>query len=119
MTTLTFPPSTSTGMLRAWLMVAAGTVLVALALGAIVVPTMTRLELSHLQGMQELYVLHALMVLLGIGAIIAPLDAVTLLGLPCKPALIIDVLSTRAAFSQDLILFVARHLAMLGGWREA
>ena len=89
------------------------------ALCGALVPALMLLGLSHLQSTRELYVYHALMGLLGIGAIMAPLNTVASLWMPRNPGLAIGVVSAGGAFGQGVVPFVARHLVLIEGWRGA
>ena len=57
--------------------------------------------------------------LLCIGAIMAPLNTVASLWMPRNPGLAIGIVSAGGAFGRGVVSFVARHLILLGGWREA
>ena len=75
--------------------------------------------LSRLQSTAELYVLHALVGLLGIGAILAPLNSLASLWLARNPGLAIGIVSAGGAAGQGLVPYLARHLVLTEGWRQA
>ena len=75
--------------------------------------------LSRLQSTVELYVLHALLGLLGIGAILAPLNSLASLWLARNPGLAIGIVSAGGAAGQGLVPYLARHLVVTEGWRQA
>jgi MFS family permease len=75
--------------------------------------------LSNLQSTLELYVFHALLGLLGIGAILAPLNSLASLWLVRNPGLAIGVVSAGGAAGQGLVPYFARHLVLTEGWRQA
>jgi MFS family permease len=76
-------------------------------------------SLSHLQSTLELYLFHAVLGLLGIGAILAPLNSLASLWLARNPGLAIGIVSAGGAAGQGLIPYFARHLVLTEGWREA
>jgi MFS family permease len=63
--------------------------------------------------------LHALMGLVGIGAIMAPLNSLASLWLARNPGLAIGVVSAGGAAGQGLVPYFARHLILTEGWRQA
>jgi MFS family permease len=75
--------------------------------------------LSHLDSTLELYVLHAMLGLLGIGAILAPLNSLASQWLAHNPGLAIGIVSAGGAAGQGLVPYFARHLVLTEGWREA
>jgi MFS family permease len=75
--------------------------------------------LSRLQTTLELYVLHALLGLVGIGAILAPLNSLASLWLARNPGLAIGIVSAGGAAGQGLVPYLARHLVLTEGWRQA
>lgn len=87
-------------------------------LGALV-PGIAFLFLSTLQTTRELYVLHALMGLAGIGAIMAPLNNLASLWLARNPGLAIGVVSAGGAVGQGLVPYLARYVIVTEGWRQA
>ena len=87
-------------------------------LGALV-PGLAFVFLSNLHATTELYVLHALMGLVGIGAIMAPLNSLASLWLARNPSLAIGIVSAGGAAGQGLVPFLAHHLIVTDGWRQA
>lgn len=87
-------------------------------LGA-VVPGVAFFLLSRLQSTAELYLLHALMGLVGVGAIMAPLNSLASLWLARNPGLAIGIVSAGGAAGQGLVPYFARHLIVTEGWRPA
>lgn len=87
-------------------------------LGALV-PGVAFLFLSGLQSTLELYTLHAVMGLVGIGAIMAPLNSLASLWLARNPGLAIGIVSAGGAAGQGLVPYFARHLILTEGWRHA
>ena len=87
-------------------------------LGALV-PGLGFVLLSELQTIPGLYLLHALMGLLGVGAIMAPLNSLSSLWLARNPGLAIGIVSAGGAAGQGLVPYFARHLIVTGGWRLA
>ena len=87
-------------------------------LGALV-PGVAFLFLSALQSTRELYILHAVMGLAGIGAIMAPLNSLASLWLARNPGLAIGIVSAGGAAGQGLVPYLARHLIVTEGWRHA
>jgi len=82
-------------------------------------PGIAFLLLSTLHSTAELYLYHALLGLLGLGAIMAPLNSLAALWMPRRPGLAIGVVSAGGAFGQGVMPFLARHLVMLFDWRSA
>jgi MFS family permease len=83
------------------------------------VPGIAFLLLSRLQTPAELYALHALLGVLGLGALMAPLNSLAGQWLARNPGLAIGVVSAGGALGQGLMPFLARHLVLVQGWREA
>lgn len=75
--------------------------------------------LSRLNSTSELYVYHALLGVLGLGAIMAPLNSLAALWMPGRPGLAIGVVSAGGAFGQGVMPFLARHLVLVQDWRHA
>jgi MFS family permease len=89
------------------------------ALFGALVPGLAFVFLSGLQSTQGLYVLHALMGLMGIGAVMAPLNRLASLWLARNPGLAIGIVSAGGAAGQGLVPYFARHLIVTEGWRQA
>lgn len=89
------------------------------ALCGALVPGTSFLFLSGLQSSAELYLYHALMGFFGLGAIMAPMNNLAGLWLARNPGLAIGIVSAGGALGQGLTPFFARHLVLIGGWREA
>jgi MFS family permease len=89
------------------------------ALCGAIVPAAMLLSLSQLHSIGELYVYHVVMGLLGLGAIMAPMNTVAGLWMPRNPGLAIGIVSAGGAFGQGVIPFIARHLILVDGWRQA
>ena len=89
------------------------------ALCGAIVPAAMLLGLSRLHSIGELYAYHAVMGLLGLGAIMAPMNTVAGLWMPRRPGLAIGIVSAGGAFGQGVIPFIARHLILMDGWRQA
>jgi MFS family permease len=89
------------------------------ALFGALVPGLAFILLSGMQSTGELYVLHALMGLVGIGAILAPLNSLSSQWLARNPALAIGIVSAGGAAGQGLIPYFARTLIVTEGWRQA
>lgn len=83
------------------------------------VPGIAFLLLSRLNSTFELYLYHALLGLVGIGAIMAPLNSLAGLWLRRNPGLAIGVVSAGGALGQGLMPFLARHLVLAQDWRQA
>jgi len=75
--------------------------------------------LSGLNTPAELYAYHALMGLLGFGAIMAPLTNVTTFWFTRNRGLAIGLTSAGGALGQGLMPFLARQLILEQGWRDA
>jgi MFS family permease len=82
-------------------------------------PGIAFLLLSTLHSKVELYLYHALLGLLGLGAIMAPLNSLAALWMPRRPGLAIGIVSAGGAFGQGVMPFLARHLVLLLDWRQA
>lgn len=89
------------------------------ALCGALVPGVGFLLLSAMQSTRELYVLHALMGLAGIGAVMAPLNSLASQWLARNPGLAIGIVSAGGAAGQGLVPLFARHLIVTEGWRHA
>jgi len=87
-------------------------------MGALV-PGIAFLLLSGLDSTPALYVLHAMMGLVGIGAIMAPLNRLASLWLARNPGLAIGIVSAGGAAGQGLVPYFARYLIVTEGWRQA
>ena len=83
------------------------------------VPGVAFVFLSGLQSTPTLYALHALMGLVGIGAVMAPLNSLASLWLARNPGLAIGVVSAGGALGQGLVPYFARSLIVTEGWRQA
>jgi MFS family permease len=83
------------------------------------VPGLAFLLLSRLNSTLELYVYHALLGLLGLGAIMAPLNNLAGLWLARNPGLAIGVVSAGGALGQGLMPYLSRELVLALGWRGA
>jgi MFS family permease len=77
------------------------------------------LLLSRLNSTSELYLYHALLGVLGLGALMAPLNSLAALWMPRRPGLAIGVVSAGGAFGQGVMPFLARHLVLTQDWRHA
>jgi MFS family permease len=82
-------------------------------------PGMAFLLLATLNSTSELYLYHALLGVLGLGAIMAPLNSLAALWMPRRPGLAIGVVSAGGAFGQGVMPFLARHLVLVYDWRAA
>jgi MFS family permease len=89
------------------------------ALFGALVPGLAFVFLSGMQSTSELYVLHALMGLVGIGAVMAPLNSLASQWLARNPALAIGIVSAGGAAGQGLVPYFARYLIVTEGWRQA
>ncbi len=89
------------------------------ALSGALVPGIAFLLLSGLESTPALYVLHAVMGLVGIGAIMAPLNRLASLWLARNPGLAIGIVSAGGAAGQGLVPYFARYLIVTEGWRQA
>jgi MFS family permease len=84
-----------------------------------IVPGVAFFLLSGLNTPAELYAYHALMGLLGFGAILAPLTNVTTFWFTRNRGLAIGLTSAGGALGQGLMPFLARQLILEQGWRDA
>jgi len=84
-----------------------------------IMPGVAFFLLSGLNTPAELYAYHALMGLLGFGAILAPLTNVTTFWFTRNRGLAIGLTSAGGALGQGLMPFLARHLILEQGWRDA
>lgn len=75
--------------------------------------------LSRLSTPAELYLYHAMMGLFGFGAIMVPLNNVTTFWFARHRGLAIGITSAGGALGQGLMPFLARHLILEQGWRDA
>ena len=89
------------------------------ALFGALVPGLGFVFLSGLQTTGGLYFLHAVMGLVGIGAVMAPLNRLASLWLARNPGLAIGIVSAGGAAGQGLVPYFARHLILTEGWRQA
>jgi MFS family permease len=89
------------------------------ALFGALIPGIAFMVLSGLQSTSALYVLHAVMGLVGIGAIMAPLNRLASLWLAGNPGLAIGIVSAGGAAGQGLVPYFARYLIVTEGWRQA
>ena len=89
------------------------------ALFGALVPGLAFIFLSGMQSTTELYVLHGLMGLVGIGAVMAPLNSLSSQWLARNPALAIGIVSAGGAAGQGLVPYFARTLILTEGWRQA
>ncbi|HET9207323.1 MAG TPA: MFS transporter [Burkholderiaceae bacterium] len=84
-----------------------------------IAPGVALLLLSGLHSKSELYLYHALLGVLGVGALLAPLNSLAGLWLWRNPGLAIGVVSAGGALGQGLMPFFARNLVMAYDWRQA
>ncbi|HEV3007734.1 MAG TPA: MFS transporter [Burkholderiales bacterium] len=89
------------------------------ALFGALVPGLAFVFLAELQTTRGLYGLHAMMGLVGVGAIMAPLNSLASLWLARNPGLAIGIVSAGGAAGQGLVPYFARHLILTEGWRQA
>ena len=90
-----------------------------IALCGAVAPGIALVMLSRLNSTGELYLWHAVLGLLGMGALMAPLNALASQWWPRNPGLAIGVVSAGGALGQGLGPFAARQLVLVDGWRHA
>ena len=83
------------------------------------VPCAAFFLLSSLNTPAELYAYHALMGLLGFGAIMVPLTNVTTFWFTRNRGLAIGITSAGGALGQGVMPFIARNLILEQGWRHA
>lgn len=84
-----------------------------------IVPGVAFFLLAGLQTPAELYAFHALMGLFGFGAVMVPLTNVTTFWFARNRGLAIGLTSAGGALGQGLMPFLARHLILEQGWRDA
>jgi MFS family permease len=89
------------------------------ALCGALVPGLALVLLSNLQSTLELYAYHALMGVVGLGAIMAPLNSLASLWLARRPGLAIGLVAVGGAAGQGLLPYFARHLVLTEGWQQA
>jgi MFS family permease len=89
------------------------------ALFGALVPGIAFMLLSGLESTPALYLLHGVMGLVGIGAIMAPLNRLASLWLAGNPGLAIGIVSAGGAAGQGLVPYFARYLIVTEGWRQA
>lgn len=89
------------------------------ALCGALAPGIALLLLAGLHSKQELYLYHALLGVLGVGALMAPLNSLAGLWLPRNPGLAIGVVSAGGALGQGVMPFLARNLVLAYDWRHA
>lgn len=89
------------------------------ALCGALVPGLAFIFLSQMQSRVELYTLHALMGLVGVGAVMAPLNSLASLWLARNPGLAIGIVSAGGAAGQGLVPYFVRHVIVTDGWRHA
>ncbi|MBX3607627.1 MAG: MFS transporter [Piscinibacter sp.] len=82
-------------------------------------PGIAFLLLSRITGTAELYAYHGLLGLLGLGAIMAPMNSLAAQWMPRRPGLAIGVVSAGGAFGQGVMPFLARQLLQVLEWRQA
>lgn len=90
-----------------------------LALCGAIVPGVALLLLARMQTTFELYLLHAVMGLFGIGALMAPLNSAAALWMAKRPGLAIGLVNAGGALGQGVLPYMARHLVLMEGWRAA
>jgi len=84
-----------------------------------ILPGVAFFLLSGLNTPAELYLYHAMMGLFGFGAIMVPLNNVTTFWFARNRGLAIGITSAGGALGQGLMPFLARHLILEQGWRDA
>lgn len=89
------------------------------ALCGAVVPGVALVMLSRMTTTTELYVYHVLMGVLGMGAIMAPLNSLAGLWFARNPGLAIGIVSAGGAFGQGIVPFLSRNVVLIHGWRNA
>jgi MFS family permease len=90
-----------------------------IALCGAIGPGIALLLLSRMTSITELYAWHLLLGLLGLGALMAPLNALASAWSPRNPGLAIGMVSAGGALGQGLGPLLARHLVLVDGWRHA
>jgi predicted MFS family arabinose efflux permease len=88
-------------------------------LGGALVSGLAFLLLSRTASTHELYLYHGLLGLLGVGAVMAPLNSLAGLWLWRNPGLAIGIVSAGGALGQGLMPLLARQLVLSMGWRPA
>lgn len=89
------------------------------ALVGAIVPGLSLLLLSRLNSVSELYLYHAFMGCVGIGAIMAPMNRLASLWFTRNPGLAIGIVAAGGAFGQGVMPYFSRHLILVDGWRAA
>lgn len=84
-----------------------------------VAPAAALFMLSRMTSIGELYAWHLVLGLFGIGALMAPLNALASAWSPRHPGFAIGIVSAGGALGQGLGPFLARHLVLVDGWRHA
>ncbi|MBC5767268.1 MFS transporter [Ramlibacter albus] len=90
-----------------------------LALCGAIVPGVALLLLARMTTTFELYLLHAVMGLFGIGALMAPLNSTAAMWLAKRPGFAIGLVNAGGALGQGVLPYFARHLVLVEGWRSA
>lgn len=83
------------------------------------VPGIAFMLMSRLDSLPQLYLAHAVIGLLGIGALLTPLNSLAATWFPHKPGMAIGLVSAGGALGQGLMPFLGRNLVLLEGWRQA
>ena len=89
------------------------------ALVGAIVPAFALVMLARIDSLQGLYFWHAVLGLVGVGAILAPLNSLAGLWLARNPGLAIGIVSAGGAAGIALVPFIARNLVLIEGWRYA
>lgn len=90
-----------------------------MVLAGSLVPGAAFFLLSGLNSPAELYAYHLLMGLFGFATILVPLNNLTTFWFARNRGLAIGIVSAGGALGQGLMPFIARHLILEQGWREA
>jgi len=90
-----------------------------MALAGSLVPGAAFFLLSGLESTAELYAYHVMMGLFGFATLLVPLNNLTTFWFTRHRGLAIGIVSAGGALGQGLMPFVARHLILEQGWREA
>jgi MFS family permease len=90
-----------------------------IALAGALVPGISLLLLSRIESVVELYIYHALMGVVGLGAIMAPMNRLASLWFSRNPGLAIGIVAAGGAFGQGVMPYLSRHLVLIQGWRGA
>jgi MFS family permease len=90
-----------------------------MVLAGALVPGAAFFLLAGLDSPAELYAWHALMGLFGFAVILVPLNNLTTFWFARNRGLAIGIVSAGGALGQGLMPFLARHLILEQGWREA